>query len=373
MALSMQKSRARETLRSPLAIIGGVCIVLGLVATVAGFLLRGHEAAQAYQYTITQSLTPEITYHENSYFDANPVKNSVYISDLVDSVHLALNYQYRANSTANLTYSYSATALVSAQYTSASDTSDKSADAWSKSYVLTPTATEQSSSADIRVSPDVTVPFQEYRAAVSQLTEGLDVSLTGQATITFTVRVSGEVNGQQLNDVRTSTVLVPLDQPVFSPEVTTEKQASATITAPAPAKNWLQCKTVFIVAALLALIGIVLVFVGARRRGGISSYDRELAKIMRYHEGVIVRATEPVDMTGKQLVVLRSFDDMLNLEEELRQPIVAVPAGAEAMYFVIIHEGVLYRYTLGRPPVSDSAEVTAASRSITSSRARRKS
>ena len=105
----------------------------------------------------------------------------------------------------------------------------------------------------------------------------------------------------------------------------------------------------------------------------MSAYERELAKIMRYHEGVIVRASEPTDMSGKQLVLLRSFDDMLSLEEELRQPIVASPAGPEATHFMIVHEDVLYRYTLGRPVERDDTEMKTISRSVAASQRRRKS
>ncbi len=44
---------------------------------------------------------------------------------------------------------------------------------------------------------------------------------------------------------------------------------------------------------------------------------------------------------------------MLNLEEELKVPIVASPAGGEATRFVILREDVAYIYTLGKALIDD--------------------
>ncbi len=325
---------------------GSIVLIVGLAGLGFGFFLRSGQQAKAYDYTITQSLSSAVNYQDNNYFEANPVKNTVYISELVKDIDVSLNYQYRANESANLTYTTSATAMLSAQYASSSDAND-TADAWSKSYVLSPAKTTTENSANIQAAPSVTVPFGEYQAEVAKLTEGLNIALDGQAVITFTVRVTGEANGQAINDVRTSMVTIPLGEPAFSLETQVEKQANASVAAPAPANNWLSCNRVLTVSAGVVAVGVVLLVIGLRRRRGSSDYERELAKIMRYHEGVIVRATSPVDISGKQVVPMRSFDDMLNLEEELRQPIVAVPSGPETMHFIIIQEDVVYRYTLG--------------------------
>ena len=48
-----------------------------------------------------------------------------------------------------------------------------------------------------------------------------------------------------------------------------------------------------------------------------------------------------------------SFDDILNLEEELKAPIVANPAGTEAMPFMILHDDTVYIYTLGTVVLED--------------------
>jgi hypothetical protein len=323
-----------------------------LIGIGIGLQLLSEMRAADYRYSINQTSGIAVSYGENSFFDKNPVQSTVYISDLVDKIALNINYMYTGSEATPLRYEYSATATLSAQYAAISDATTgaakSSASVWSKSNVLLPTKVATSTNGTITINPEVTVPFPEYRDEVAKLTKGLNVSLDGQVVVTFTVRVIGTMYDAPINDVRTTTVIIPLDEQVFEPKYSIEKTAGAVIAAPHSVHDsWFTCQRVLIGATIALGIGALMLFVGLRRRRKSSAYERELDKIMRYHEGVIVRATSPVDISGKQVMPMRSFDDMLNLEEELRQPIVAVPGGPETMHFIIIHEDVVYRYTIG--------------------------
>jgi hypothetical protein len=98
---------------------------------------------------------------------------------------------------------------------------------------------------------------------------------------------------------------------------------------------------------ILALASFVY---GFRKKIFKTPYQRELDKIYRYHDGIIVRASRPTDLSGKRIVAVKSFDDMLNLEEELKLPIVAASVSAEATQFMIIRDDVVYAYILGKLP-----------------------
>jgi hypothetical protein len=51
---------------------------------------------------------------------------------------------------------------------------------------------------------------------------------------------------------------------------------------------------------------------------------------------------------------VKGFDDMLNLEEELKVPIVSCEVNEEATRFMIIRDDVVYQYLLGKLSASDS-------------------
>ncbi len=95
------------------------------------------------------------------------------------------------------------------------------------------------------------------------------------------------------------------------------------------------------------LLGGLAIAYGLRRQIFKSPYQRELDKIYRYNDGLIVKASAKTDIAGKTIVPVESFDDILNLEESTKSPIVASPAGASATRFMIIHGDIVYVYLLG--------------------------
>ncbi len=68
----------------------------------------------------------------------------------------------------------------------------------------------------------------------------------------------------------------------------------------------------------------------------------------------MIRASRRPDLTNKNIVAVKSFDDMLNLEEEMKVPIVAVPSGSETTQFMVIRDDVVYIYTLGKTMIDNS-------------------
>ena len=93
---------------------------------------------------------------------------------------------------------------------------------------------------------------------------------------------------------------------------------------------------------------------GLRKRIFKTSYQRELDKIYRYHDGIIVRTKHPVDISDDKIVPMRSFDDMLNLEEELKTPIIANEISNSSTEFMIIKSGVVYRYVISDDSINRS-------------------
>lgn len=96
---------------------------------------------------------------------------------------------------------------------------------------------------------------------------------------------------------------------------------------------------------------------GMRRQIFKSPHQRQLDRIYRLHDGIIVRIKHPVDVSDSKIDALRSFDDMLNLEEELKVPIVANEISSTTTEFMIVNSGVVYRYTLSDDSSSRSSAV----------------
>lgn len=308
----------------------------------------------AYSYTVKQTIDKNVVYFPSSFYTNGPGTNTVYTMELTDKVRTTFHYRFSGSTPQQLAYAYDIRAMVRGRYSPKGDESEM-ANVWSKDFQLLSPVHGVSTGTGLAVDPSVDVPFAEYRKRIEQLRVALTLPITSDVVVLFTINISGIVDGTPFNDLRTATVTIPLGETIYSIAQKYDKEDTKQVVAASIRKNVdTQAQYEFYAAGALALLALTSLVYGLRKQIFRTPYQRELDKIYRYHDGIIVRASRPTDLVGKRIVAVKSFDDMVNLEEELKLPIVAVPAGSEATQFVIIHGDVVYVYTLGRIVVDKS-------------------
>lgn len=340
-------------------------IFLGLVLLgAAGFLaydLSRNKPAQSdspssYEYTINQSVNNTVKYAKNSYFENGPAPdNTAYLSDLTDTIQTKFFYQYTSSVAEPVTYDYTVVATVRGAYGISGSEEDAST-VWARQFELVPRTTRSTSEPSFNIEPEVEIPFNDYRALIEELRTGLALPINTEADVTLTVNVKGDYGGTAFTDRRVSTMTVPLNTQIYQPKVKYDKTDTKQV-VPADAQagraRWVQVQLVG--AIVLGVTGLLALLYGFRKQIFKTPYERELERIYRYHDGIIIRASRHVELDDKSIVPVRSFDDILNLEEELKAPIVATQLSSEATRFMIIRENVAYVYTLGKSIIDEEA------------------
>lgn len=306
-------------------------------------------ATSSYNYQVTQSVETDIGYFASSFYGDKPgFGDSAYVGDLTDTIDATLNYSYKASRPDSLQSMYSVVATVRSTYLIGAD-STKTATVWSREYPLVKPVTALQDSKEITFTPHVSIPFAEYRTMVDQFKTALAVPVTSEVIITFTVRVYGTIDGTALDDVRVSTVTMPLDQPLYTLATKFAKEDKKEIVTQSAKDSQEVIRGYERLAAVgLGVLGVAAFVYGFRKKIFKTAYQRELEKIYRYHDGIIIHAKRPSMVTDKNTIPVRSFDDILNIEEETKQPIIAYPLGDEATQFLIMKDDVMYTYTLGK-------------------------
>ncbi len=308
-----------------------------------------------YQYTIKQSIDTNVTYFDNSFFDSTKpdITNTAYVTSLTDTVGAVFHYDYTASEAKDIEYSYDIKATVRGSYLYRADKKDLPK-VWSNEHVLVYPKTTRNLTKEFSLDPSIEIPFADYKKEIDQVNTSLGLSLDGEAVIAMTVRVSGDIGGTKFSDVKVSTVTVPLDQQIFTVASKYSKKDTKQVASKATKSSWnIADHYEEILAVVLAAIGLLLLVYGFRKQIFKSAYQRELDRIYRLHDGIIVRASKAADLTGKNVVSVKTFDDMLNLEEELKVPIVASPAGNDGTRFIIMRDDVAYVYALGNVLIED--------------------
>lgn len=337
-------------------------VVLGVVLLLAAGYLgydslkrRSVNAAptpSVYTYSVKQSIDKQVVYFPSSFYDNGPGKNSAYIMSLTDKVIATFHYEYNGSEQQQLSYAYDVRASVKGQYSLKGDESD-TADVWTKEFELIAPVHATVQSDHLSFSPRAEVPFDDYRQLVEQLRSALTLPIQSEVVVTFTINVAGEKDGTPFNDLRTASITIPVEEQIYVIGQKYDKEDTKQVVPKAAQASIDRFAQYEQYAAIgVGVLALVAFAYGFRKKIFKTPYQRELDKIYRYHDGIIVRASRPADLSGKRVVAVKSFDDMLNLEEELKLPIVAAAVSAEATQFMIIRDDVVYVYTLGKLPTT---------------------
>lgn len=308
-------------------------------------------APSAYTYKITQSVDTKVNYFQNSFFTDGPEANTAYIMDLTDTIDGAFHYSYSASEQQELTYVYDVTAIVRSKYTFSNNENDGASNVWTQKFQLVTPVRRTVTASQFAVTPTVTMPYAEYKRLLDELKNSLVLPVDGDITVTFSMHVTGDIGGAKLDDTRTSSFVVPVGSQIYAVTTKYDKEDTkqiVTMAAQEGIDKWTQYELYGAIG--LGALAVASFIFGLRKRIFKTPYQRELDKIYRYHEGIIVRASRAADLSGKRVMSVKSFDDMLNLEEELKLPIVAASVSATATQFMIIRDDVVYVYTLGKLP-----------------------
>ena len=337
-----------------------VFLLVGLLLfAAAGFLashmLRAQPKAapspKTYEYHTEQSMQNNVRYRQSSFFSSTPgATNTAYIADLTDSINARLHYKFQANQTANLSYAYDAKAVIQSTYTNHNSEDTVAKNVWTKQFDLIKPTTGNQQANTLQLSPAVIIPYTDYRQLAQQFNDAIDTPINSQLVVTLSVRVQGTVNDAPFEDRKVSTITLPLDQQVYTLAAKFIRSEDHQI-KPKHTPGMGSILSRYELAYAVALLGLAVVcsIYGVRKQTITSPYQRELEKIYRLHDGIIVKASRADSLNHKTVVMVQSFDDLLNIEEEIKTPIIASKVSDATTHFLITRDDIAYVYTLGFP------------------------
>jgi hypothetical protein len=284
--------------RRPLKFVALGFLLVGLAALLIMISQQSRSSitpkSESYNYSIEQSAIVLPQYRKSSFFGATPdTTNTAFLTDLTDTIEAQFQYNFKASEATDLRYSYQASSKIHSLYGSDKSTANGQATVWSKQFTLLP-------------------PVQKVQ--------------------------------------HSAYITIPLDQQIYkiSSQYDKTTQHSLALGKTKSLKDII-AKAELPLAVVVLLLGLVSTAYGLRKQLIKSPYQRKLEKIYRYHDGIIIRAKQPPDLSNKNIVDITSFEDMLNLEEELKTPIIASKVNDYTTHFFISRDDIVYVFTLGVP------------------------
>lgn len=312
---------------------------------------QGEIKNNLYTYKINKDVDYRVYLYDNNFITQDYMKkDEIYITELVDYIQADLDYNYSSSKMGNMDYTYDIIATIYIDYSSIS--SEKGTHLWSKEYELVKNKNKAvDNSNKINIKESVKIDYSEYNKEVTKFREKFNFPLNAYLDVNFIIKTSANI-GQEVEDiVETSTIKLNmnLNEQVFT--ISSQKTGNEQKTLYETGKEVGEVnKPLLIVSTIILVIGLVILIVKIKqyiRANRKTEYELQLSKILKNYGDIVAEIVNPIETSYMKIIDVKNFDQLLDIEEEIRMPILfcELKKGEEGL-FTIIHDNIVYRYVL---------------------------
>lgn len=334
-------------LRVLIKIIILVFFAIGLYLIFTSLNLSTSKEKVLMSYDVEQNLSYNVNLFENSYItDESLSKIDNYVTSLVSSIDLKFNYIYEAIEEGDYNYNYKVNATLYGEYQGSAD--DNNSKLWIEEFNLLPdTVKEVNNVNSFSISENINLNFQNYNAQVANFKSALNVPINAYLEVIMTINVKGEANSCDVVEKDTQKFVIPLNQLTFKVEKDKKNDKHEVIThKEEKVENDMLRFDIGILFIVYSITMLILTFKLIFVVRGKSKFDIELNRILKSYGDVIVEIITPINLSRKDIVLVKSFNEMLDLEEELRIPINFIRLSENVGEFIIINNDICYKWVL---------------------------
>ncbi|MBR2241314.1 MAG: DUF5305 domain-containing protein [Clostridia bacterium] len=345
----VNKNRTKNVLRN--ICISTIILFLGIIIIFKSFKINQGKQDLLYSYNMNKNLTYKVNLFENEFFDSQTMDmNKTYISSLVDKINMDFSYSFSGNKKAKTKYNYQIIAVTDVKYSSTNSDEEKSI--WNKRYVLVEPKEFEIDGSSFNISESFDVDFATYNTEVKNFKEQLRLPVIADLTIKLIVRSDSDVQGIDDTVVESSIMNVKMDlaKDVFTVEKQFENAENKTVVSTTESNKEIN-KPLLVIGIILIFIAVMIILDAIRKSIKFSKktdYAIALNRILKNYGDIVAEIVSPVEIDNLNVIEVKNFDQLLDIEEEIRMPILfyeTIPD--EQGEFIIICDNMAYRYVIG--------------------------
>ena len=349
--LEIKRRQEYKRNRKKWSIIQIIAIAVFAAIALASFLIYDRMNDTYYiEYTENSSVDYKVQYKENDYFDEEWIdKENEYISNLVES--MTADFRYKLNMQTNgvgfeYKYKIDATLLISDK------TSGRPYRSVTENILpLTTASVKSGNSIEIRESVDI--DFNKFHSEASSFVETYALKNSSSTLIvTLDVEVVSTFKTfQESNENKYSTSMnIPVALETFGIEITSSVPTSESkVLAYSGAESQGIFLTTGIVSSILAfIVALVLVIFLQLTKNEDVTYAAKIRKIVNAYGSYIQRMDGEFNEEGYQIVMIKTFNEMLGIRDTIQSPILMTENRDETMtrFLIPTNTKILYTYEI---------------------------
>lgn len=304
---------------------------------------------KVYTYKNEYNLDYTVNIKNNQFIpDATLPSGQTYVSDLVNSLDMKMDYKYTASEKTNMIYNYKIDAILGASYTD----NGQSYVVWNKTYNLK-TSDEMKTDGDISINEDVNIDYNKYHQEVKNFKQSMGMSLDSYLYVKLTVNTLTTINHQEVKNEYTSNFSVTVgdkiaivDSKVPDTKVGSLKQENTFKTSN------IDVAKLIISLAIMAICLYIIYYIRFKTKKYNTirnEFKLELNRILKSCQDRIVIVKNKAETDDETIIDVNDFGELIKLSEELYKPIlcwISEDLNNQQAWFSVISNKIRYRFIL---------------------------
>ena len=303
-----------------------------------------------YSYTYKSDLNYKVYLKPNAFFTTPYLDmNRQYIASIVDYIEVNAKYNFDSTEDLDFLYNYSIVATARGVY---EGTDGKKVDVWSKVYPLAQQEQGKGTGKNFSFDKTIKLDYNYYNQVLTDFRNQFGLSIDSRVDLTLKVNVSGGLKGKTektLQEQKDMTLQIPLLVQAFRIKPDYVNSGGDTIYSKVNPNS--EPNIVLLVAGCV-LLGISLIIFIKLTKSLLavtrkSEYILAVNKIMKEYGDIIAETHNMPDLSRYDIVNIKNFNDMVDIEEELHTPIIYFELEENSKcIFLILTEKTAYRFLL---------------------------
>ncbi len=299
-------------------------------------------------YTEDSKIDYKVIYKDNNFFDEKELpQNNKYIASLIDKIKTDFNYNISfLNKKINYNYKYKIIATVSVL-----DNEDKE-----KIFENNETIYESDfkpASNHTSINKSINVDYNKYNDLINSFKNTYSLKdAESKLTVSMYVNVKSSSNSniENLNKNAVISFSMPLTTRTtgisLSSDLTKNKDRKLIVKSSVDYTYLLIIGVIVIIIAIIDAVIAIVYYMKTRTIKNI--YDRDIKRLLNNYEGYIQKINSKYEIGASQVIKVESFNDMLEIRDTLKTPILMLENEAKDGTFFIIPaaNGIIYAYAL---------------------------
>ncbi len=290
-------------------------------------------------------------FYEEKFLD----KNMTYIASLIDFIDVDFNYIFELNDLSNFKYNYDivATLLIHPE-------NNDSKTLYSKDYVLKSNVSiDKASATSYEINENINLDYNYYNNQANTFKTTYGINCTSELVLHLKVNTSGQeikynINFDTPDDIKLTLPLSEkqIDVKINSDELKESGQVTKKI------NFFINDKFDFAISIILWLISIIniihIIKMLRMLKPKKDNYSKYINKLLIDYDRTIVESKKLPNFDDFEVLKITNFDDLLDVRDNLKLPIIYVPIHKEKACFYIKHEKTIYIYYVKAVDLEDN-------------------